>query len=371
MWSVKRFEKDNFQIFEKKNGKHIDTIKAPIYIGDNRYEIKSILSASGGYGLIYNAEDKILNNRKVLIKARRYDKENGLFLIEHDMHRARRIKEIRENTKFEYDALVLFKKGRESRMPNVNDIVEGFCPSIYGPHITNEGKTFYCTDEELAFKEPYIVMQVIEGETLGEYVEKGIPHVMQKRGFKSIVQWERCVLEIAKELTSILQGFHHINNVNGKKLYYIYQDLKPDNIMITSDKVITLLDFGGIKAVVEREDGTSNSNIKNGGPSALGTVGYSAPEIKSDPTSLDRRVDIYTLGATIYHLLTGEKLNEILTEDKPDIPVENLEGKFTPATCELVRKCVEVDKDKRYKDLEEVRTQILHHCFPNLKNVNN
>lgn len=371
MWSIKKFETENFQIFERLNGKFTETIKAPIYIGDNRYEIKSILSASGGYGLIYNAVDRILNNRKVLIKARRYDKESGLFFIEHDIQRAQKIKEIRKNTQFEYDALVLFKKGRESRMPNVNDIVEGFCPAIYGPHISNEGKTFYCEDKELTHKEPYIVMQVIEGETLAEYVEQGIPQIMKKRGFTKKVQWERCVLEIAKELTSILQGFHSINVVNGRKLYYIYQDLKPDNIMITSDKVITLLDFGGIKAVIEREDGTSNSNITNGGPKALGTFGYSAPETYTDATNLDRRVDIYTLGATIYHLLTGEKLNEVLTPGKEDIPVEKLEGEFTQATCELVRKCVEVDRNKRYKTLDEVRAQIMNECFPNLKNTNN
>lgn len=371
MWTISRFEDSNVQEFKRTKGKYTDTIYSPIFIGDGRYEIKSILSVSGGFGIIYNAIDKRLNDRKVLIKARRYDNESGLFLFKDDNKRLDKIRKIRSGTHFEYDALVGFKTEREARMPNVNNIVEGFCPSIYGPHKDLDGDIFFCEDNELCNKEPYIVMQIIDGETLAQYVDDGIDVVMKRRGFDKLVQWERCVLEYAKELTSILQGFHHIQERNGRKFYYIYQDLKPDNIMITSDKVITLLDFGGITVVVENKDGSSNSNIPNGGSPGLGTFGYSAPEM-NNPTmlsKLDRRVDVYTLGATIYHLLTGEKLNEVLTPGKERIPVENLEGKYTSATCELVRKCTEMDRNKRYQTMDDVRRQIVNVCFGELKNA--
>lgn len=371
MWTINRFEDSNVQEFKRTKGKYTDTIYSPIYIGEGRYEIKSILSVSGGFGIIYNAIDKRLNNRKVLIKARRYDNESGLFLFKDDYDRHEKIKKIRRGTQFEYDALVAFKTGREARMPNVNDIVEGFCPSIYGPHRDLDGEVFFCEDDELCYKEPYIVMQIIEGETLGQYVEDGIENVIKRRNFDSLVQWERCVLEYAKELTSIFSEFHRKQNRNGRDFYYIYQDLKPDNIMITSDKVITLLDFGGITIVVEDKEGNSNSNIVNGGSPGLGTFGYSAPEMTNPSmlSKLDRRVDVYTLGATIYHLLTGEKLNEVLTPGKERIPVENLEGKYTNATIELVKKCTELDRNKRYQNMDEVRNQIVKVCFGELKNA--
>ena len=371
MWTVKRFYDLNIQEFKETKSKYTNIYRAPIFIDDDRYEIKSILSVSGGFGIIYNAIDKRLNDRRVLIKARRYDNESGLFLFKDDNQRLNKIRKIRNRISVEYDLLVAFKTEREARMPNVNNIVKGFCPSIYGPHKDLNGDTFFCEDDELCNKEPYIVMQIIDGETLAQYVEDGIDSVMKRRGFDKLVQWERCVLEYAKELTSIFQGFHNIQEKNDKRFYYIYQDLKPDNIMITSDKVITLLDFGGMIVIEVQKDGSNNSNIKDGGSPGLGTFGYSAPEMNNTTmlSKLDRRVDIYTLGATIYHLLTGNKLNEILTQGKERIPVENLEGKYSNATCELVKKCTEIDRDKRYQTMEDVRHQIINVCFGELKNT--
>lgn len=369
MWVVEKYEDANVQKFSRQKGNMSQKIYAPIYIGEGRYEIQSILSVSGGFGIIYNAVDKRLGNRRVLIKARRYDNETGLFLFKNDPSRKDKIEKIRQATSFEYDALITFKTGLESRMPNVNDIVEGFCPSIYGPHTAMDGEYFYCEDQDLVNSEPYIIMQMIEGENLGEYVDKGIETIMKEREYKSYHQWERAVLEYAKELATILEGFHRPEKINGKKKYYIYQDLKPDNIMITSDRFITLLDFGGITLVVEMEDGRTKSNYKNLGSPGLGTFGYRAPEM-CDPSQLDKldkRVDVYTLGATIYHLLTGERLNEVLDIKNEQIPVEKLKGKCTDATYELVKKCTELDREKRYADLKEVRTKIVNECFGDVK----
>ena len=85
MWLNKRDIDANVQQFVKRGGNE-EPIVAPIFIGNERYEIKNILS-SGGFGIIYKAIDKRLGNREVLIKARRYDNEMGLFLHKYDVKR--------------------------------------------------------------------------------------------------------------------------------------------------------------------------------------------------------------------------------------------------------------------------------------------
>ena len=369
MWTKVRDEESNIQTFTRSNEGVEQTIIAPITIGESRYEIINILSVSGGFGIIYKAIDKRLNNREVLIKARRYDTETGLFLYPHDSSRRMKIEKIRYEMNFEYEALISFKTGQESRMPNVNDIIEGFCPTIYGPHESSDGEVFYCEDESLTHNESYIVMQMIDGQNMGDYLNRGIEAIMKERGYTSYHQWERAVLEYAKELVTILDGFHSPKKVKNNMFYYIYQDLKPDNIMITSDKFITLLDFGGITLVKVNEDGTTNSNIKGYGSPGLGTFGYQAPEAAdfSQVDKLDKRVDVYTLGATIYHLLTGERLTQTLDVKNTRIPVEKLRSKYTTETYELVKQCTELDRNKRFASMGEVREKILCECFNAVK----
>ena len=384
MWLIKRDIDANIQQFSKR-GSNEEPIVAPIFIGNRRYEIKNILS-SGGFGIIYKAIDTRLGNREVLIKARRYDNEMGLFLHKYDVKRYNRINAIRENTRFEIKALSTFKKGREARMPNVNNIVEGFCPSIYGPHTSLDGEIYCCGDidennnnellakeNELLCTEPYIVMQTIPGETLGQYIEDGIDAIMKRRGFTHKIEWEKCVLEYAKEIASILKDIHKEEDPKieklkqeGAKVYHIYQDLKPENIMITDDKVITLLDFGGITGVLKRKDETTISNLGGCGNPGIGTEGYMAPESITMPDRLDKRVDVYTLGVTVYHLLMGGKISDLIEPGKRiDIGKMKKQG-YTPATCELVGKCTEFNREDRYKNMGEVRDQIMK-CFRNLK----
>lgn len=72
-----------------------DALYAPEIIG-KRYVIEDVLSASGGFGIIYVAQDTRLLGRKVLIKARRYDKEEGLFSYKNKMSRKEKIETIRK-----------------------------------------------------------------------------------------------------------------------------------------------------------------------------------------------------------------------------------------------------------------------------------
>lgn len=355
MWTSRKSRIPNVQIFKNYNGEEVVT---PISVG-NRYKIYDVLSVSGGFGLILKAKDTRLGDRTVLVKARRYDKENGLFSYEKDISRVKRIEKIRSTTKFEYDCLIDFKTFGEGRIPNVNDIVLDFCPSIYGPHVTKEGKIFVCNDD-IVNNEPYIIMQMINGINLGDYLKKGIKEIMRSRNYKFYKSWERDVLQYSLQLATILGGFHK-KDPKYYNRYYIYQDLKPDNIIITDDLFLTLLDFGAMTMVIEDSEGNAKSNIEGCGSPGVGTWGYKAPEMNNPSrlAKLDKRVDIYALGASMYHMLTCENLSLTLKDEYGKIPLENLKRfKGTEEVFNIVKKCTEQDINKRYNDINEVKNDI-------------
>lgn len=355
MWTSKNSSISNVQVFVNEEGEEVVT---PIKIG-NRYEVYDVLSVSGGFGVILKAKDTRLGDRTVLVKARRYDKENGLFSYEKDRSRVERIEKIRAGIKFEYNCLVDFKTLGEGRIPNVNEIVEGFCPSIYGPHIDTDGKLFACADY-FAYNEPYIIMQMINGINLGDYLKKGIRNIMLSRNYSFYKSWERDVLQYSLQLATILGGFHKKDSENYNR-YYIYQDLKPENIIITEDFFITLLDFGAMTMVIEDSKGNAKSNIEGCGSAGVGTWGYKAPEMNnpSKLAKLDNRVDIYSLGASMYHMLTCENLSLTLKDEYGKIPVDNLKNfGCTQYTYKIVKKCTEYNPDDRYNNMIEVKKDI-------------
>ena len=364
MWTCKKYYDDNIQKFTKERMDGQDIVYAPILIGD-RYEIIGILSDSGGFGIIYNSIDKRLNDRKVLIKARKYNNVLGLFSHKNDLSREEQIQDIREDVEFEIEALKYFKRRGEARLPSLNDVIEDFSPSLYGPHIDEQGEEFYYENSDVYDSEPYIVMQMIEGENLGDYVDKGIDYIMKDRGYTSINQWEFAVMQYALELTSILKHIHECKPTKYgkyKEEFFIYQDLKPHNIIITNDTFITLLDFGGVLLVRRDKNGNTKSNFKGTGTPGVGTYGYMAPEVKKgsyELSRLDERVDIYSFGATLFHLLTAKSLNKSISNENERIPIEELiKMNYTLETCNLVKKCIEENKEDRFVNMNSIKCEI-------------
>lgn len=373
-WIREINRKHNSQVFSGNNGQYREFL-APLYVGDDkRYELYDILSVAGGFGIIYRAKDTRLGGHEVLVKSRRYDGEPGLFSFQGDRSREDRIERIRDKTIFEAECLKMFKQNRESRMPILNDIVFGFSPSIYGPHKDISGNEYYIKDEYI-YNEPYIVMQVINGINLGDYVKKGIQAVCRERGYKCYYEWERAVLEYAKELTTIFMGFHKPQSGENGDYYYIYQDLKPENIVLSHDRFLTLLDFGGITKINLRTRKNMNgwdekySETGDGSP-GVGTFGFQAPEARNNAMikRLDQRCDIYTLGATLYQLLTGFDMTDILATEDSEIPLqESLKGVCSDSTYAVLKRCLERDREKRYKTMAEIRADIINNCFKDVK----
>lgn len=370
----REIKKNNKQLFSRNTGKYQEFL-APVYVGDDkRYELYDILSVAGGFGIIYRARDTRLGNHEVLIKSRRYDGEPGLFSFKGDKSREDKIDKIREKTLFEAECLKMFKQNRESRMPILNDVVFGFSPSIYGPHIDSAGKE-YTIEENYVYDEPYIVMQVINGTNLWDMVKGGTQALCQDKGYKCYFEWERAVLEYAKEMTTIFSEFHRPRNDENGDYYYIYQDLKPENIILSHNRFLTLLDFGGITKIKLKTRTNMSGQLErfsetgNGSP-GLGTFGFQAPEARNPAMlkNLDQRCDIYTLGATLFQLLTGFDMSDILETENSEIPLEKaLKGICSEETYIVLKKCLQRDREKRYKTMAEVRTDIVIKCFKDVK----
>ena len=122
----------------------------------------------------------------------------------------------------------------------------------------------------------YIVMELIEGDTLNKIIEKEAPMDYRK------------VIDISKQVASALRTAH--------KNKIIHRDVKPHNIMVTNDGVVKLADFGIARAV---NDATLSTGSK-----IVGSVHYFSPE-QARGNYVDERSDIYSLGITMYEMVTG------------------------------------------------------------------
>lgn len=329
-----------------------ETIVAPIYIGNNRYIIKDILSNSGGFGIIYIALDTRLQNREVLVKANKYSSmtikksETDLTGLLED------IIDMRKSIEWEKRTLVSLKRGKEARMPSVIEFIKDYSPQLKKLNIS----------EHIYNNEPYIIMQKIEGNTLSSYREnKETIHILEERGYEDIAEWELDVLSYAYQICTILEGFHKREIVNSRDSYYVYQDLKPENIILSYDKLITLLDFGGMTRVFEstlNEELITQTDNKWGSP-GLGSAGYIAPESEALSNKIDERVDVFTLGATMFNLLTGIKPNEVRQKSHNRLPInEILEEGYSEVTYKIIEKCTQIDRNDRYANIGEVKSEI-------------
>lgn len=178
-----------------------------------------------------------------------------------------------------------------------------------------------------------IVMDYIEGNTLKKAVDEFGPLNQE-----DVIQW-------AKQLCDVL-GYLHSQNPP-----IIYRDLKPGNIMLKPDGTIVLIDFG-----TAREYKKDNVNADD--TTCLGTRGYAAPEQFGGRGQTDARTDIYCLGTTIYHLVTGKNPSE------PPYEIRNIRywnEALSKGLEQIVAKCTQLDPEKRYQNCNEVMYALEHY----------
>ncbi|WP_102399803.1 serine/threonine-protein kinase [Haloimpatiens massiliensis] len=170
----------------------------------------------------------------------------------------------------------------------------------------------------------YIVLDYIDGTSLNILLNQCISFPEEK-----VISW-------AKELCDVLKYLH-----NQKPNPIIYRDMKPGNIMLNKEGKIKLIDFGIAREY--KKDTASDTVI-------IGTRGYAAPEQYGNHQT-DNRTDIYSLGVTLYHLLTGQGPNDPPYEL---VPVRTINPKYSEGIEHIISKCIQQDPINRYQNIEEL-----------------
>ncbi|HEX4426166.1 MAG TPA: protein kinase [Terriglobales bacterium] len=269
------------------------------------YEIVSLLGA-GGMGEVYRARDSRLKREvaiKVLPKA-----------ISLDADRLRR---------FEQEALATAALNH----PNILAVFD------IG---SSDGS-------------PYVVSELLEGETLRERLRSG-------------------AIVVRKALDCALQIAHGLAAAHEKGI--IHRDLKPENLFVTKDGRVKILDFGLAKLTqAESSSHTSLPTATHGTEAGvvLGTAGYMSPE-QVRGIAVDARSDIFSFGAILYEMLSGKRafhgetaadtMSSILKEDPPELNETN--RNVSPALERIVHHCLEKSPESRFHAASDIAFDLEH-----------
>ena len=176
-----------------------------------------------------------------------------------------------------------------------------------------------------------IIMDYIQGNSLNK--------ALKEYG----AQPQEYVIEWAKQLCDVL-GYLH-----SRPEPIIYRDMKPANIMLKPDGNVTLIDFGTARTFKEK-------NLAD--TTCLGTIGYAAPEQFGGMGQTDARTDIYCLGATLYHLITGCNPSEPPYEIKP---IRQINPALSSGIERIIIKCTQRNPDDRYQSAAELMYALEHY----------
>lgn len=174
----------------------------------------------------------------------------------------------------------------------------------------------------------YLLMEEIEGRTLSQLVEAEGP------------VREIDALRWALEMARVMDYLHN------QEPPVIFRDIKPDNVMITNDGHVKLIDFGLARFF---DPGKKRDT------SVVGSVGYAPPEIWEDSMQTDARSDIYSFGATLYYVLTGHPPSPVYGTHKLDPYRKDL----NPGFAGLVLRCMSTRPEERYQTAGEIIRELM------------
>lgn len=200
------------------------------------------------------------------------------------------------------------------------------------PHLPSIIDVIDCDDTFL------IVMDYIEGNPLSKAHET------------SGAQNQDDVIEWAKQLCDVL-GYLH-----SRKPPIIYRDMKPSNVMLKPDGNVMLIDFGTAREF-------KYSSVAD--TTCLGTQGYAAPEQFGGHGQTDARTDIYCLGATMYHLVTG---HNPATPPYEMYPIRQWNPMLSSGLEEIILKCTQRNPEDRYQSCAELLYALDHYKDLDIEN---
>lgn len=176
-----------------------------------------------------------------------------------------------------------------------------------------------------------IVMDYIEGKPLSEALNREGAQPQEK-----VIEW-------AKQICDVL-GYLH-----SRVPPIVYRDMKPSNVMLKPDGNIMIIDFG-----TAREYKTASI----ADTTCLGTQGYAAPEQFGGQGQTDGRTDIYCLGATLYHLITGH--NPCMPPYEM-YPIRQWNPNLSSGLEEIILKCTQKNPNDRYQSCAELMYALEHY----------
>ncbi len=182
----------------------------------------------------------------------------------------------------------------------------------------------------------YLVMDYIEGQSLLDML------LTNKQGFS-----EELVLEWADQLLSALEYIHSKN--------VIHRDIKPANIRRTTEGHIFLVDFGLVKPYNLNDPRTMTTFH------GVGTPEYAPPEQYDPGVHTDQRSDIYGLGATLYHLLTGQapiSVTRRTIEPTSFKPPRLVKADISPEVEQVILRSMEIERAKRFVTASDMRAAL-------------
>jgi len=203
----------------------------------------------------------------------------------------------------------------------------------------------------------FIATEYIEGETL-------------KSRLKTEPLSLRSILDIALQVVSALDAAHRAG--------IVHRDIKPDNIMVRSDGIVKVLDFGLLKLTASDRsevdtEGATKMQVRTSAGVIMGTTAYMSPE-QARGQEMDARTDIWSFGCVLYEMLAhqqafqGETMTDVLANIIYREPASILaHRRDTPAELErIIVKTVRKNRDERYQsarelfnDLQQLHTRLL------------
>jgi Tol biopolymer transport system component len=191
---------------------------------------------------------------------------------------------------------------------------------------------------------PYVVQELLEGETLRAVLAGGR-------------------LPMRRAIDYALQTLRGLAAAHEKGI--VHRDLKPDNLFVTNDGRVKILDFGLAKLTHTEERGAvtnlPTASVGTEPGVVMGTLGYMSPEqVRGKPA--DARSDIFSFGAVLYEMLAGRRafhgdspadtMSAILKEDPPDLSSTN--QNLPPGLERVVRHCLEKNPEQRFHSAHDV-----------------
>jgi eukaryotic-like serine/threonine-protein kinase len=184
----------------------------------------------------------------------------------------------------------------------------------------------------------YFVMEYVEGETVKDMIERGK------------VFDEKTALKIVLAVAEALKHAHSRG--------LIHRDIKPENVILTKDGNVKLADLGLARLTADEKWAMAEAGM------AIGTPYYISPEQVRGQVDVDIRSDIYSLGATLYHMVTGrvpydgetpsEVMKKHVAKDCVLVPPDHLNTRLSSGLGEVVETMMAKNRENRYRNPDDL-----------------